>query len=162
MNEITLSPDIQQNLTKLIEREPEPIARRARLILAYGDGLQTFQAAGMAGLSRGRARYWKREFLLKGMSIFKSTPESLDVPPEKEGLDELPVVEEGNETETKIELPELELEFGKKHKHPEKKNKKLIIPELPWPEPVRSPRGWHRRGARTTGRTRPRRLRASA
>jgi CHAD domain-containing protein len=44
--------------------------RRARLILAYAEGNPTLEAARQAGISRGRARFWKRQFLSRGMSIF--------------------------------------------------------------------------------------------
>jgi CHAD domain-containing protein len=48
----------------------EGLRRRARLLLLYDDGLLTHEAAGKVGISRGRARYWKRRYHNRGMAIF--------------------------------------------------------------------------------------------
>ena len=71
MSSIQLSEDQKQKLVELSQSAPELLIHRARLILAYGEGKPTMQAAIEAGISRGRARYWKRQFLSKGMGIFK-------------------------------------------------------------------------------------------
>ena len=67
---IPLSDDQKQKITILAESSPELVVRRARLILAYAAGMPTIQAAREAGISRGRARFWKRQFFVKGMGIF--------------------------------------------------------------------------------------------
>lgn len=72
---IRLSDDQKQKLIELATSAPDLIIHRARLILAYAEGKPTLQAARDAGISRGRARFWKRQFFLKGMGIFDiSTP----------------------------------------------------------------------------------------
>jgi CHAD domain-containing protein len=70
MSSISITEKQKQNLLELSQSAPELYIRRARLILAYADGKPTMQAALQAGISRGRARYWKRQFLSKGMGIF--------------------------------------------------------------------------------------------
>ena len=70
MANISLSEEQKQNLQDLIQSAPELIVHRARLILAYAEGRPTLQAALQAGISRGRARYWKRQFASRGMDIF--------------------------------------------------------------------------------------------
>ena len=70
MSIIPLSDNQKQKLLELSQTESELLMRRVRLILAYAEGKPTMQAALEAGISRGRARFWKRQFLVKGMSIF--------------------------------------------------------------------------------------------
>ncbi len=67
---ITLNDEEKQKLVVLSQSGPELINHRARLILAYAEGKPTIRAAADAGISRGRARYWKRQYLVKGMGIF--------------------------------------------------------------------------------------------
>jgi hypothetical protein len=45
------------------------LRRRARLLLLYDDGLLTHEAAREVGVSRGRARYWKRQYHARGLAI---------------------------------------------------------------------------------------------
>ena len=71
---IPLSEDQKQKLQNLAQDAPELLTHRARLILAYAAGKPTLQAASEAGISRGRARYWKRQFLARGMHIFDTEP----------------------------------------------------------------------------------------
>jgi CHAD domain-containing protein len=88
MSIIPLSDDQKRKLSDLSQTESKLLTHRARLILAYAEGKPTMQAAMEAGISRGRARFWKRQFLLKGMSIFTldardvlediQTPSSMD------------------------------------------------------------------------------------
>ncbi len=66
-----LSEDQKRKLLELCTAAPELLTHRARLILAYAAGKPTLQAASEAGISRGRARYWKRQFIAKGMDIFE-------------------------------------------------------------------------------------------
>ena len=74
MSNITLSNEEKQKIGELVQTAPELVIRRARLILAYAEGQPTLQAARQAGISRGRARYWKRQFLSRGMGIFTLSP----------------------------------------------------------------------------------------
>jgi len=67
---ISLTDEEKQKLIVLAQTAPELLIHRARLILAYAEGKPTMQASMEAGISRGRARFWKREFLSKGMDIF--------------------------------------------------------------------------------------------
>jgi CHAD domain-containing protein len=75
MQNLKLSKDQKQKLEELSSSAPELLKHRARLILAYAEGKPTMQAAMEAGISRGRARYWKRRFLSDGMEIFNFDPE---------------------------------------------------------------------------------------
>jgi CHAD domain-containing protein len=70
MSNIQLHEDQKQKLEELSVSSSELLKHRARLILAYAAGKPTMQAAMEAGISRGRARYWKRQFLSNGMGIF--------------------------------------------------------------------------------------------
>jgi CHAD domain-containing protein len=55
----------------------ERYLRRARLLLFYDRGLATQEVAQRAGLSPSRTRFWRRQFMLRGLSIF---PQSLYQP----------------------------------------------------------------------------------
>jgi CHAD domain-containing protein len=70
MFNITLTEEEKQKLEQLSLKAPELLIHRARLILAYAQGKPTMQASIEAGISRGRARFWKRQFLANGMEIF--------------------------------------------------------------------------------------------
>jgi len=70
MSNISLSEDQKQKIKEIAKNSPELITHRANLILAYAEGEPTMQAAKDAGMSRGRARYWKRQFIARGMDIF--------------------------------------------------------------------------------------------
>ena len=70
MSNIQLTEEQKRKLTDLSQSATELFIHRARLILAYAEGKPTMQAAIQAGISRGRARYWKRQFLTIGMGIF--------------------------------------------------------------------------------------------
>jgi CHAD domain-containing protein len=73
-----LSAEERQALGKLAAGTSDAaIRRRARLLLAYDEGHATLQAALQAGLSRGRARYWKRQFKARGMAVFARDDTSL-------------------------------------------------------------------------------------
>jgi CHAD domain-containing protein len=70
MSIILLTDEQKNELILLTETAPQLLVNRAMLILAYAEGKPTMQAASEAGISRGRARYWKRQFLALGMEIF--------------------------------------------------------------------------------------------
>jgi CHAD domain-containing protein len=78
---INLSDEEKQSLEDLAESGTELLTHRARLILAYAEGKPTLQAASEAQISRGRARFWKRQFLARRMEIFEA--ESQDITTEK-------------------------------------------------------------------------------
>ena len=71
MPEIPLSAEERQALEKLAASAVDAaLLRRARLLLLYDAGRATREAALGAGLSRGRARFWKRQFKARGMAVF--------------------------------------------------------------------------------------------
>jgi CHAD domain-containing protein len=139
MPQINLDPEIRQNLQEIILTATDLLARRARLILAYADGMQTLNAAQAAGISRGRARYWKREFNRRGLAIF-STDEPVDDVPEIDSQEEeySQVVKPIEPVIISAESSHVDTE-EKKGKRQSKKEKKFEIPQLPFPEPVKSP-----------------------
>jgi CHAD domain-containing protein len=86
----TLSDEERQQLVELSQTGPDLLSHRARLILAYAEGKPTIQAATDAGISRGRARFWKRQFLAKGMGIFNLDVDTTVIPEEPVELANLP------------------------------------------------------------------------
>ncbi len=95
---ITLSDEERQQLLDLSQTGPELLSHRARLILAYAEGKPTILAATDAGISRGRARFWKRQFQAKGMGIFNQEVDSAsDTPIEAEQ-----VLQDGGESENSM------------------------------------------------------------
>jgi CHAD domain-containing protein len=140
MTPFTLDPEARQKLQEIILTATDPVVRRVRLILAYADGLQTLNAAQAAGISRGRARYWKREFSRRGLAIFTTLDELAEDKPEIDPpAEDLPWVAQAIEPVTISEerLPVDRVE--KKGKRQGKKEKKFEIPPLPFPEPVKTP-----------------------
>ena len=80
MSIISLTDEEKQKLVELSQAAPELLIHRARLILAYAEGKPTLQASMEAGISRGRARFWKRQFLARRMDIFhQDTTDVIDV-----------------------------------------------------------------------------------
>ena len=67
---ITLSDEEKLKLKEISQAGTDLLIHRACLILAYAEGKPTLQAALDAGISRGRARFWKRQFFAKRMDIF--------------------------------------------------------------------------------------------
>lgn len=66
-----LSPEQKQLLeAMLIPGVPVPLARRVLILLRYNQGETTAQIAQETGLSRGRVRFWRRQYVLRGMDIF--------------------------------------------------------------------------------------------
>jgi len=70
MSENFFDPEKIAELEHYAESKNAVIQRRARLLLSYATGKPTRMAAAEAGLSRGRARYWKRQYQLKGLAVF--------------------------------------------------------------------------------------------
>ena len=140
MNPADLDPETKEHLQSITQSAQEHLSRRARLILAYSVGMQTCKAAEVAGLSRGRARYWKREFNKNGMAIFLA-PHS---DPALEILGEQKP-DEGDSSQivqAEAEIFPIDAEANvietKKRKKQRKKRNQVEYPELAYPEPVKS------------------------
>ena len=140
MNPVTLDTETQQRLQEIAQSAPNTFKTRAKLILAYAEGMQTIQAALTAGLSRGRARYWKREFNRRGMDIFEAYFDPTDESYDAQQVLRESTVDDGNE------IPNVDTDESndqekvkRKQKGKDKKEKKFVIPVLPLPEPVKSP-----------------------
>lgn len=74
-----LSPGERAQLEALEAHGNDPaIRRRVQTILLYDQGLPTREVAEQAGLSRGRARFWRRRFQLAGMGIFSTKTPSAE------------------------------------------------------------------------------------
>jgi CHAD domain-containing protein len=68
-----LSQEERQQIQKLaIQTADDRLRRRAALLLLYDQGKPTLEAARESGISRGRARFWKRQFRAIGMAVFGS------------------------------------------------------------------------------------------
>jgi CHAD domain-containing protein len=81
MSIISLTDEETQKLAEFAQAGPALLKKRARLILVYAEGKPTLQASMEAGISRGRARFWKRQFLARRMNIFhQETREVIDLP----------------------------------------------------------------------------------
>ena len=66
-----LTEEERQWLEKLVgEVAEERLRRRARILLLYDDGHATREVAQGAGLSRGRSRYWRRQFQARRVAVF--------------------------------------------------------------------------------------------
>ena len=74
MNRLLLTPEQRQQIEALLASltpdTDSPLRRRALALLLYDSGKATRDVAIEAGLSRSRSRYWRRQFLARGMSIF--------------------------------------------------------------------------------------------
>lgn len=97
-----LRQDQEKQIKSIAKNHPkENIRRRARLLVSYNKGASTREVAQEVGLSPQRTRYWRRQFLLKGMDIFPKMPEDMNRL-DGEGADQA-----GPETENKaLEEPE--------------------------------------------------------
>jgi CHAD domain-containing protein len=60
----------ERSIVEQLARQREVVARRARLLLAWDDGLSRAQMIERSGLSPRRARYWLRVFRQRRLSIF--------------------------------------------------------------------------------------------
>jgi len=139
MTSITLDPEERGTLETITQSTNTLLAKRARLILAYANDMQTIDAAQAAGISRGRARYWKREFFRRGLAIFTTSDNHLEdwVESDMQGSDQSEIVQ----PEPDIIFEETTV-VGKKGKKARRKAKKDIgvnFPILPFPEPVDKP-----------------------
>jgi CHAD domain-containing protein len=71
--ETHLTPDQERLLQAILAAGiPEPLARRAAILLRYNQGANTAQIAREIGLSRGQVRFWRRQYGLRGLDIFPS------------------------------------------------------------------------------------------
>ena len=105
-----LDPQEKEKLEALALTSPNPaLRRRASILLNYNEGQATRQVAEHVSMSHGRTRYWRRQFLMRGMEIFTSrrrtaipqaSPDSVSKPVDgEERLDDTPAslpVEAGN------------------------------------------------------------------
>jgi CHAD domain-containing protein len=81
-----LSPDQRRKLEALAFGSlSDVLRRRAEILLLYDEGQPTRQIARSAGRSRGRVRYWRRQFRIKGMDIFPMTETSFSPQVEETG-----------------------------------------------------------------------------
>jgi len=65
-----LTPEQARAIQSFTAADREPLRRRAQLLLLYNNGLSTAEVAQQLGLSLSRTRYWRRQFMLRGMAIF--------------------------------------------------------------------------------------------
>lgn len=90
MSEQLLQPDQIPLLKKLAKKAvSDSEQRRARILLLYNAGKDTRQISETVGLAPRSVRFWRREFLKRGMDIFSSTtggeqPEKLSGKPASE------------------------------------------------------------------------------
>jgi CHAD domain-containing protein len=71
--ETHLTPEQERLLEAMLAAGvPECLARRAAILLRYNQGENTAQIAQEIGLSRGRVRFWRRQYVLRGLDIFPS------------------------------------------------------------------------------------------
>jgi CHAD domain-containing protein len=76
MAEQFLQPDLIPLLEELAAKtNPETIQHRARILLLYNAGQDTREISETVGLSPRTVRFWRREFLDRGMDIFTATTE---------------------------------------------------------------------------------------
>ena len=122
MSILALTDDQKRRLLELSQTAPELLIHRARLILAYAEGKPTMQAAMEAGISRGRARYWKRQFLSRGMGIFNL--DIIDTPADEETTSLIKIISDNLQAEpSSVES----IEGGSS-----------ILAEIPYPKPQKS------------------------
>lgn len=71
MDRLLLSPEHRASLEWLVEQAPPgKLLHRARCLLCYDQGLPTRETTRLSGLSAGRARFWRRQYLRHGLAIF--------------------------------------------------------------------------------------------
>jgi CHAD domain-containing protein len=76
MIEELLQPDQIPLLEKLTASDHSSIQRRARMLLLYNAGKGSREIAKTVGLAPRSVRYWRREFLKRGMDIFSTAADS--------------------------------------------------------------------------------------
>ena len=70
-----LNPTQRQCLEALSrDGQTDTLRRCAQIVLLYDDGQPTRQVAQAVGRSRGRVRYWYRQFRDRGMTMFPAVP----------------------------------------------------------------------------------------
>jgi CHAD domain-containing protein/transposase-like protein len=85
MTNFTLNPEDRQQLEQIAaDPSHDSAQRRAQLVLLYDQGLPTRDVAHEVGLSRGRSRYWRHQYELRGMAIFASAAAEREGSPEAE------------------------------------------------------------------------------
>jgi CHAD domain-containing protein len=92
MADFIISSEERQQLEEIAaDQTQESTRRKAQLVLLYAQGLSTRDVAAEIGLSRGRARYWRHQYELKGMGIFSGVEL---VPPVTAGSELPPLTQE--------------------------------------------------------------------
>jgi CHAD domain-containing protein/transposase-like protein len=85
MTNLILNPEDLQQLEQIAAHPSHDSAqRKAQLVLLYDQGLPTRDVALEVGLSRGRARYWRHQYELRGMGIFASASQEPEGSPDTE------------------------------------------------------------------------------
>src|SRR5512139_2183845 len=85
MADLIITPEDRQQLEQIAaDQSQDSTRRRAWLVLLYAQGHPTRDVALEVGLSRGRARYWRHQYELKGMAIFASAPTEPESGPDAE------------------------------------------------------------------------------
>jgi hypothetical protein len=73
--EVNLGDAVVRQLDTLAQDETNPsLQKRARILLLYNQGMSTDAIADQIGLSASRTRYWRRQFVLRGLDIFGPLP----------------------------------------------------------------------------------------
>jgi CHAD domain-containing protein len=86
MAENLLTPEQRQQVEELLSAGlPDRLKRRAQVLLGYDDGHPTREVANSTGLSRGRTRYWRRQFWSRGMAILSPPGRTAHPSPALEG-----------------------------------------------------------------------------
>jgi len=71
MTERLLSPEQREQVNLYLSKAlSETLRRRAQILILYDEGRSTRAVAQAVGISPRRTRYWRRQFKLKGMTIF--------------------------------------------------------------------------------------------
>jgi CHAD domain-containing protein len=75
-----LTPEERTQLEELVnEALEERLRRRVRVLLLYDDGQPTRDVAREAGLSRGRSRYWRRQYWRRGLAVVSPDKKAVDL-----------------------------------------------------------------------------------
>ncbi|MBN2147028.1 MAG: CHAD domain-containing protein [Anaerolineales bacterium] len=144
-----LNPDQKQTLDELVHHPSKLIGRRAALILLAADGLPTIEISKQVGLSRRQVRYWKQQFMERGMEIFTrgespdaeeiATPE---VPPSQPAETVLESHPEQLESAPAVEVAHQKVKKKRRKKKAATEleaSEQPPVPELPMPQPIERP-----------------------
>ena len=91
MSNLILKSEEREQIEEMLSTSPIAIQRRARLLLLYAEGFPTQAASHQAGYSSSRARYWKRQFSIRGMEIFQKRTQENHAEESRDNIKELTV-----------------------------------------------------------------------